>query len=78
MWEESLNRITPATWANTVRHTETLVREWSTVLENPACAYLVLMKHINKANITFVANKYGVVINWTVFNSLSAVFTNAS
>jgi hypothetical protein len=28
MWEEALNRITPATWANTVRHTETLVREW--------------------------------------------------
>jgi hypothetical protein len=28
MWKEALNRITPATWANTVRHTETLVREW--------------------------------------------------
>jgi hypothetical protein len=28
MWEEALNRITPATWANTVRHTETRVREW--------------------------------------------------
>jgi hypothetical protein len=29
----------------------------------------ILMKHINKANITFVANKHGVVINWTAFNS---------
>jgi hypothetical protein len=28
MWEEALNRISPPTWANPVKHTETRVQQW--------------------------------------------------
>jgi hypothetical protein len=50
--------------------TEEYRKDFQFIAKNPLYAErAILMKHINKAHITFVANKHGVVINWTVFNS---------